>query len=212
VFFRRRRPQEDKKKPVTLEKKVPIITLDNSWHQLFEEIKTPEIESLEEKLNELLKEQGKLNTDYIEYTRLKKDMLDKILELTHQAFELNSEEAIEEIEKQQKMVLKINEKTETIELRLDQLTVEIETTNKALVDESVQICYTHINKDREKSNQLDRQIQLIRETLMKKTEEKKALDKRSRQIYRYLHQLVGPRFIEELDKVHLNDKDWEKEE
>lgn len=212
MFFRRKKPRQDKKKPVIFEEKVPIITLDNSWHQLFEEIKTPEIVSMEEKLNDFLKEQGKLNTDYIEYTRLKKDMLDKILELTHQAFELNSEEAIEEIENQQKMILKINEKTEKIESRLDELSAEIEITNKALVDESVQICYTHINNDREKSNQLDRQIQIIRETLMKKTEEKKALDKRSRQIYRYLHQLVGPRFIEQLDKLHLNDRDWEKEE
>ena len=115
MFFRRKKPRQDKKKPVIFEEKVPIITLDNSWHQLFEEIKTPEIVSMEEKLNDFLKEQGKLNTDYIEYTRLKKDMLDKILELTHQAFELNSEEAIEEIENQQKMILKINEKTEKIE-------------------------------------------------------------------------------------------------
>lgn len=187
--------------------KIPIITLDNSWHQLITEIKTPGIGNLEKELNKLLKEQGKLNTDYIEYTRLKKEMLDTILELTHQAFELKSNEAIKKIEDQQKMILKINEILEEIELRLDTVPAEIQETNNSLVDESVRICYGYINRYREKSHQLDEEIQIIRSTLMEKTEEKKGYDKKADQLYQYLHQLLGPKFIEKLDSVY-----WEKSE
>ena len=42
-------------------KKIPIITLDPKWHELFpNDAKTPVINQLEKKLNDLLKQQGKL--------------------------------------------------------------------------------------------------------------------------------------------------------
>lgn len=213
MFFRRRRKKNEKakKKEVIVRDDVPIITLDNSWHQLMEAIKTPQVEKLENKLNDLLKEQGQLNTDYIEYTRMKKDMLDKILELTHQAFDLKSEEAIKEMEKQEKMILKINEKVEKIEIRLDELPEEIKQTNHALVSVSVEICYGQINESRAKSRELDQEIQIMRSSLMKKTEIKKSCDQVANQTYRYLHQLVGAEFINKLDEVHLEHQDWEEE-
>ncbi len=216
MFFKRRK-KKDKIEDIIAQQpletiqlkkqKMPIITLDNSWHQLITEIKTPEISVLEKELNTLLKEQGKLNTDYVEYTRLKKEMLDSILELTPEAFDLKSESAIKKIEDQQKMILKINEKLENIEPRVDAIPEEIQTVNSALVDESVRLCYGHINTNKQKSNVLDEEIQIIRSTLMKKTEEKKTYDKTAEQLYRYLHQLVGPNFIEKLDKMY-----WEKSE
>ena len=187
--------------------KMPIITLDNSWHQLISEIKTPKIIALEKELNKLLKEQGKLNTDYVEYTKLKKEMLDTILELTHDAFEEKSDDAIKKIEHQQKMILKINEKLENIEPRLDEIPGEIKQTNATLVEESVRLCYGYINAYNEKSKILDEEIVAIRDTLMKKTEEKKSYDKKSNQLYQYLHHLVGPNFIEKTDNVY-----WEQEE
>ena len=211
VFFRRRRrrPKDTEEKQETFKKidlrdqKMPLMTLDNSWHQLLSEIKTPEIESLEKKLNSLLKEQGKLSTDYIGYTKMKKEMLDKILELTHEAFRNGSEEAAKKVEEQQKMILKINENLEKTEPRLDIIKEEIERTNSELVSESVNLCYHYLTQHKKESNILDEEIQSIRTTLMKKTEEKKVCDKKSERLYLYLHQLVGPDFIEKLDSIFL---------
>ena len=212
MFFKRRQKKNKQLEEVsTLEElgtkqlkkqRMPIITLDNSWHQLIADIKTPQISVLEKDLNSLLKEQGKLNTDYVEYTRLKKEMLDTILELTHEAFELGSDQAIKKIEEQQKMVLKINEKLEIIEPRLDIIPEEIQEINSMLIDQTAQLCYGHINAYREKSQILDEEIQIIRSTLMKKTEEKKTYDKKLEQTYKFLHQLVGADFIEKLDNVY----------
>lgn len=212
MFFKRKRKKAvEEEKSVPLEpldttqlkkQKLPIITLDNSWHQLISEIKTPQINALEKEVNALLKEQGKLNTDYIEYSKLKKEMLDTILELTHEAFELGSDQAVKKIEDQQKMVLKINEKLEKIEPRLDVIPGEIEKTNAILVDQTAQLCYGYINDFRENSRVLDEEIQVIRSTLMKKTEEKKGYDKKSEQMYRFLHKIVGADVIEKLDTVY----------
>ncbi len=209
MFFKRRRKKDDEElffaSTELTEQKMPIIILDHSWHQLLKEIKTPQLEALEKKLNDLLKKQGKYNTDYIEYSRMKKDMLDTILKLTEEAFGANSKEAHEKINDQKKMVLKINEKLEEIENHLDTLPQEIQQVNGYLVDQSVQLCYNYMNQYKLESEELEEEIQNIRSTLMKKTEKKKAYDQKAEQLYQYLHRLVGPGFIEKLDN-----KFWEK--
>lgn len=51
-------------------RKVPILVLDQKWHRLFAlSGKTSEIKQLEEKLNQLLEQQGKLNNDLKELKR-----------------------------------------------------------------------------------------------------------------------------------------------
>ena len=52
-------------------KKLPILTLDHKWHQLFTQVNvTPEIKAGEEKLNTLLKRQGKINTETKEIKKI----------------------------------------------------------------------------------------------------------------------------------------------
>lgn len=205
MFFKRKKDKDFKNQGKLFEstelkkQKMPIVTLDHSWHQLITEIKTPQIESLEKELTKLLKEQGKLNTDYIEYTRMKKNMLDTILNLTHEAFELKSDDAIKKIEDQQKMILKINENLEKIEEGLDTVPQRIQEVNGLLLDQSVQLSYGYMNEYRVKSETLDEEIQIIRKNLLEKTEKKKICDQKASQLYQYLHQLVGPGFIEKLD-------------
>lgn len=208
MFFKKKKSQdsEDREKLFTStelrHQKMPIATLDHSWHQLITEIKTPQIQILEKELTELLKQQGKLNTDYTEYTRMKKDMLDTILNLTHEAFELKSQDAIKKIDDQQKMILKINENLEKIESDLEVVPKRIQEVNGILLDQTVQLCYGYINQYKGKSEEMDEEIQIIRKELMDKTEVKKAYDKKAEQLYQYLHQLVGPGFIEKLDKKY----------
>ena len=206
MFFKRKNDKGPKKQKILLEntglkeQKMPIVTLDHSWHQLITEIKTPQIQDLEKELTALLKKQGGLNTDYIEYTRMKKDMLDTILNLTHEAFELKSEEAIKKIEDQQKMILKINEKLEKIEEGLDTVPQRIQEINGLLLEQSVKLAYHHMNEYREQSQELDEEIQAIRKNLLDKTEDKKTYDQKAEQLYQYLHQLLGADFIEKLDQ------------
>lgn len=212
MFFKKKKhqnlenPEELFKSTELQQQKMPIAILDHSWHQLTTEIKTPQVQEFEKELTELLKEQGKLNTDYTEYTQMKKGMLDTILNLTHEAFELKSNAAVKKIDDQQKMILNINEKLEKIEKDLEVIPKRIQEVNGLLLDQTVQLCYGYINEYREKSEELDEEIQIIRKELMTKTDIKKTYDKKIEQLYQYLHQLVGANFIEKLDKKY-----WEKE-
>lgn len=65
-------------------KRIPLLTLDNKWHQLFTQAQTEipmEVRRGEERLNELIKKQGKLNTDTKEIRKLKKRLMTEIMEL-----------------------------------------------------------------------------------------------------------------------------------
>ena len=57
--------QEDEKFRAALAgKKIPILTLDHKWHKLFTQAEEhEEIKALEERVNDYLKQQGRLNTE-----------------------------------------------------------------------------------------------------------------------------------------------------
>ena len=63
-------------------KKIPILTLDNQWHKLFTQTgENDEIQTLEDKLNEVLKRQGKLNTEIKTLSVYKKKVLQEIVSI-----------------------------------------------------------------------------------------------------------------------------------
>ena len=62
---------EDIYKPELNGKKIPVLTLDNKWYQLFVHAQPDKkIKRLEEELNELLKRQGKATTETKEIRKL----------------------------------------------------------------------------------------------------------------------------------------------
>ena len=64
-------------------KKLPILTLDARWHALFpDEKKNVRIKLLEQKVNKLLKTQGKLVNDIKDMKKLKKSLVSDIVKNT----------------------------------------------------------------------------------------------------------------------------------
>ena len=63
-------------------KKIPILTLDNQWHKLFTQTgDNAEIHRLEEQVNDLLKRQGKLNTEIKSLNVYKKQIMNEIVSI-----------------------------------------------------------------------------------------------------------------------------------
>lgn len=53
-------------------KRLPILTLDNKWYRLLDEDTRKRVAGTEERLNALLRRQGKLNTEVKDIKRLKR--------------------------------------------------------------------------------------------------------------------------------------------
>ena len=58
-------------------KRIPVLTLDNKWYRLLTEEARSEVSDLERQLNELLKQQGKLNNEVKNIKRLKKKLMEE---------------------------------------------------------------------------------------------------------------------------------------
>jgi len=139
--------------------RVPILILDKVWHNIFPpEKKTKTIRDLEERLGNLLKQQGQLNNDLKDYLKLKKKLMDGILELTTEAFNNENEAAKKEMEKNQKYILEINEKIEEIQNRLATIPEEIQEVNGKLLEESVKICYGEMKEHQKALEELNEWI------------------------------------------------------
>ena len=66
------------------EKKIPILTLDNKWYRLLDDDTRKRLSGTEERLNALLRRQGKLNTETKDIRKLKKKLMDEIMSMAEQ--------------------------------------------------------------------------------------------------------------------------------
>ena len=108
-------------------RKVPVATLDNKWHKLFLKVdKTGEITEAEERLNELLRKQGKINNEAKKIKALKKNLMDEIVGLVDE----NNQDKVDE---NKRLINECNEKLENINDELMDMPRLIGAANKELM-------------------------------------------------------------------------------
>lgn len=200
MFFKK---PDSKVLEVPINKKVHLLTLDNRWHELFKENKSRKIKSLENKLNNLIKEQGKLNNDYKEYTALKKKVMTDIVTNMSEACEEENNKAIENMDKNKNYITEINKKLDSIENRLVKLPQEIEQTNKNLLESSMADCYARMIASKIKINSYEEQVNELRNKLKELVIEKNENEEQYEKLYTYMHDLVGHDVIEQFDNMYL---------
>ena len=103
-------------------KSVAPLSIDNKWHRLFKQAeKTDEICDLEEQLNALLKEQGRINSEQGKMRALKSKLMDEIVEL----MEHDDKQSKKKKEENSRIIDEINQKQDEYEERMFDLPREI---------------------------------------------------------------------------------------
>lgn len=188
-------------------KKLPIVLLDPLWHITREQIKSKAIDQKEKELQELLKEQGRLNNDFKEYTSIKKKFLGQILEVSSAVQNSEDPGALDELNALHQSTIGVNEKIEAIEERLEHIEEDIEGKNKELVSEMVAIGYGYIEGYKEEAEKLEVEIEALRAEMLRKTNKKKEDEAFLKDIYKYLHSIIGREHIEIIDKTLIDKKE-----
>ncbi len=143
-------------------KNIPILTLDHNWHRLFSQGRTTQrIQELEEKVNSLLKEQGRVNTELREINALKKSLMDKIVTKTDE-FQSGNQATDKEIEDNKRLINECNEKME--KLRDDQMDLprEINKANLELMIASMEACQERFAANSEEMAEIETWIRGIK--------------------------------------------------
>lgn len=180
-------------------KKLPTLTLDARWHELFpDEKKTGRIKELEEKVNQLLKTQGKLVNDIEDMKKLKKSFMEDII-VNMDAEEDANKTKEKRMDKNKRYINKLNDKINEASDRLSRIPNEIKEANEELLIESLRVCYERIYSNKNEIAVINDWIRETREELKKKILLKHDMETYSKQIYSNLHDILGAEIINIFD-------------
>lgn len=182
-------------------KKLPIVTLDSRWHELFpEDYKSKFIREQEYAVNHLLKKQGRLVNDIKDMNKLKKNLLRDIIANMDTVKEPKTLAKERRLDRNKHYVNEINSKTEIAMEELAELPYQIQQANEELMAESIRVLCEQLEENKEELKEVTEWIDNIREELKNKILIKQDLETRNSLIYTYMHDVLGPEIMEMVDK------------
>lgn len=192
---------------------LPVLTLDNTWHQLFTQAETTEeIEGLTEELNKLLSRQGKLISESKSIHAIKKKLLDEIVELQAQNGGNPSEKNIKKLDEKKRLINECNEKLDDYADELKFLPGKIEDTNKALMVASMEACYEFLDDNEREIETIDHWVSQVRIDLKKNIIRKQEKEEKNRQLYQYMHDIFGAEVIDIFDMTYNPAEKYKKKD
>ncbi|MFA9465860.1 MAG: hypothetical protein ACERKN_16390 [Velocimicrobium sp.] len=192
---------------IILRNKIPILTLDERWHNLFpEEVKTPKIKELERRLNDLVKNQGQIGSDIGDLKKLKKKLMDEVIANMGESTGFAEKFKLKKQDKIQKLIVEINQKLGDAEGALDKRPSEIKRANADLLLECMSVWYEKLDQNNQEIKEISIWVENVREKLKEKLLVKQDKEMESNAIYSYMHTLLGPKVMEQIDANHRKDE------
>lgn len=192
---------EQEFKQALIGKKIPVLVLDQKWHRLFAiHGKTEEITQAENRLKELLGKQGKLNQEIKELKRLKGKLMDSIVQNMDSISKENSSPLQErKMEEDKRLIDEINEKLDVYEDEILDLPDQIRSVNGELMILSMEYFYEKIRVNKREADEIAEWIDTVRVELKKNIIRKQNREINNREIYSYLHDILGPEVLDLFD-------------
>lgn len=186
--------------------KVPLLPLDQKWHHLFMGIeKTKEIKAAEEKVDELLKLQGKLNDDLKNLKKVKNNLMSSIVDNMDDSDAGEKKQRDKKMEENRKLIDEANSKMEEIEDKLLELPRELDAANKVLMVLSMDICYKKLRDNAIQIEEIGSWIKKMRIELKKNIIIKQSNEHKNEEIYAYMHDILGPKALDVFDLKYDED-------
>lgn len=190
-------------------KKIPILTLDNKWYKLFPNLNDyPNILNLARELNDLLKRQGKLNTETREIKNIKMRLMQEIVPMVDELEQQPNKALEKKIEDNKRLIEESNERLESYQDELMEIPGMIDKANRALMLATMEYCYENMESNTEEIVRIAKWVSEIREELKNNLIRKQEKEIYNRQMYAYMHDIFGADVIELFDmKFGVDKKD-----
>ena len=182
-------------------KKIPILVLDQRWHQLFDVVEKPsKVKRAEEKVNKLLAKQGKVNDDIKELNALKQKLMDNVMQ-NIQGAETENRNTLPEkrLKADSRLIDDINKKLDDANNLNTTLPKKLEEANKTLMLETMQFCYQTMQDNGKAIGEIAEWLEKTREQAKINAMEKANRESVNKQLYSYLHNIFGAGIINIFD-------------
>ncbi|MCI8353537.1 MAG: hypothetical protein K2P13_05710 [Lachnospiraceae bacterium] len=186
-------------------KKIPILTLDNQWHQLIGSVEPDkEVLKLQEEINELLKRQGKARTEIRKIKALKKKLMQEIMENAEDASSGKNKKAEDKVNDNKRLINECNEMLRDYEDEVLELPAKMEKVNRELMIHTMEICYDVLRKNKAEIDENARWISETRTELKRRLIRKQEQEDMNQELYNYMHNIFGVDVIDIFDMAYLN--------
>ena len=179
--------------------RVPVLVLDQKWHRLFALSGKPDdVVEIEQELNELLQEQGRLNEEMKELRRNKNKLMSAVVANMEGAEE--GKEA-DRLDANKDMMNEINESIDQKNDEIALMPERIREVNNRLMSVTMLFCYDRLRTNHAEAKEIGDWIAEVRVELKKNIIRKQNRDINSRQIYNYMHSMFGPQVMDIFDLI-----------
>lgn len=180
-------------------KRISPLTLDNKWHQLFDESGIPkDISKKADELNVVLGKQGNANNEIKKVKALKKKLLDEMVLLADEA-NSGDKKAQADVEKHKKLIEECNAHIDDYQDELLDFPREIDAINKELMLMTMDYCYDRLKSNASEIESISKWIDEFRIELKKQVVRKQDKEIANHKLYSYMHDIFGTEVIEIFD-------------
>lgn len=180
---------------------IPILTLDERWYHLVnDKIKTDEIAYWEKQVNELLKKQGRINTDIKDIKKLKKQLINDVVENMEGDDDSKARQKL--MNQNQRLIQESKDKIAALEDELMELPRELARANERLLTETLKVCYDKMNSNSEDIQVLNKWIDATRVKLKKNILIKQDKETVNENMYSLIHDIIGPENCSAVDRIN----------
>ena len=188
-------------------KKIPILTLDNKWHKLFTQTEaTPAVQSLEKRLTDLVKRQGKLNTESKDIKKIKRKLMDEIIQLADRYGGDRDDMIQKAMERHREMVEECNDRLKALREENGNIPEQIEETNYQLMLRTMELCYKRLEENRKEIEYYEGWIEETRAKLRENMVRKQERETSTYELYTYMHNIFGRDVINIFDMHYHPEK------
>ena len=178
-------------------REIPILVLDTRWHRLFPQGEKPaDIEALEERLNDLLKKQGRLVNEIKDLKKAKKKLMDSIVA----GMEGSSARDNRKKENQQRLHLETKDRIQQDSDELMEIPYDIKDTNEKLMIIGARYCFERLSNGDQMIQELTEEIRTLQAELTDKKEFRENLEESMDSAYSLMHGLLGHDIMNLFDK------------
>ncbi len=181
-------------------KTLNICSLDEKWHGLFPFDDKPEqIKAAEAKVNGLLKQQGKLNTDLKDLKKVKNQLMDSVMDNMGGDGEDAGWEATDKLEKNRQLIDDVNERIDATADALKDLPKMIKDANDELMMLTMEYCYEKLRLNVKEAHEIADWLNNIRVELKRNIVKKQNREVLCRRMYAYMHDVFGSEVMDLFD-------------
>lgn len=202
MFFNKK-PDIELDRELLKKNKVPILIKDSAWKTMASHFKDRKINSLSQELSQILKEEKQLEVEIQQMKKEKSAMTQHVLEMSYQLNQNNQYGSDKEMNKAKNGLQETTRKLESLYAKKEEMPSLIQEVNFQLLEATVANAASQlIHEDREHQKR-EKEIKILREELNRLREKKEEAEEKMYMYYHFLHSLLGPSQMEELDhQIH----------